>query len=173
MKPIETNYKGYLFRSRLEARWAVYLDASEMVWEYEPEGFHLGDMLYLPDFWLPEFQVWAEVKPTKMTEIEMEKAKRLARLSGHGVLLLIGPPASIFYDLLIPWRNTRTGDVQEIETVDAVVANYFSHKKELVFYEELFGDSNHELWPEDYGTTKAVDAARSARFEFGQSGAPT
>lgn len=27
MKAIETRYKGYRFRSRLEARWAVFFDA--------------------------------------------------------------------------------------------------------------------------------------------------
>lgn len=36
--PIETIYKGYRFRSRLEARWAVFLDACDADWEYEPEG---------------------------------------------------------------------------------------------------------------------------------------
>lgn len=51
LSPIETYYKGYRFRSRLEARWAVYLDAINAKWEYEPEGFDLGNGLYyLPDF---------------------------------------------------------------------------------------------------------------------------
>lgn len=27
IKPIETHYNGYRFRSRLEARWAVFFDA--------------------------------------------------------------------------------------------------------------------------------------------------
>jgi hypothetical protein len=27
IKAIETSYKGYRFRSRLEARWAVFFDA--------------------------------------------------------------------------------------------------------------------------------------------------
>lgn len=36
--PIETIYKGYRFRSRLEARWAVFMDACGADWEYEPEG---------------------------------------------------------------------------------------------------------------------------------------
>jgi hypothetical protein len=39
LKPIETFYRGYRFRSRLEARWAVFMDAAGIVWEYEPEGF--------------------------------------------------------------------------------------------------------------------------------------
>ncbi|MBK9515513.1 MAG: hypothetical protein IPO05_18320 [Flavobacteriales bacterium] len=51
IKPIETRYKGYRFRSRLEARWAVFFDALGLEWEYEPEGFDLGDgVYYLPDF---------------------------------------------------------------------------------------------------------------------------
>ena len=39
MKAIQTEYKGYLFRSRLEARWAVFFDACGVDWEYEPEGY--------------------------------------------------------------------------------------------------------------------------------------
>ena len=30
IKPIETHYKGYRFRSRLEARWAVFFDAAKL-----------------------------------------------------------------------------------------------------------------------------------------------
>lgn len=51
LQAIETYYKGYKFRSRLEARWAVFLDACRADWEYEPEGFRLPDgSQYLPDF---------------------------------------------------------------------------------------------------------------------------
>lgn len=51
MKAIETRYKGYRFRSRLEARWAVFFDALGIKWEYEPEGYDLGEAgWYLPDF---------------------------------------------------------------------------------------------------------------------------
>lgn len=54
MKAIETIYKWYRFRSRLEARWAVFFDAMGIEWEYEPEGFALDDGTnYLPDFFLP------------------------------------------------------------------------------------------------------------------------
>jgi hypothetical protein len=51
IKPIETEYKGYRFRSRLEARWAVFFDAIGIKWEYEPEGYQFEDgTMYLPDF---------------------------------------------------------------------------------------------------------------------------
>lgn len=64
IKVIETKYKGYNFRSRLEARWAVFLDALGIKWEYEKEGYVVGnnDRPYLPDFYLPETQTWVEVK---------------------------------------------------------------------------------------------------------------
>ena len=65
MKPIETIYNGYRFRSRLEARWAVFFDAMGIKYEYEPEGFVLSNGIkYLPDFFLPTLNVYLEVKHT-------------------------------------------------------------------------------------------------------------
>lgn len=55
MKAIETVYNGYKFRSRLEARWAVFFDSVGIKYQYEPEGFVLRDgTRYLPDFYLPD-----------------------------------------------------------------------------------------------------------------------
>ena len=68
IQAIQTSYKGYRFRSRLEARWAVFFDALGLKWEYEPEGFDLGEAgYYLPDFRVqtPQGTIrWYEVKPT-------------------------------------------------------------------------------------------------------------
>ena len=51
IRAIETEYNGYRFRSRLEARWAVFFDALGVEYEYEPEGFELpSGKRYLPDF---------------------------------------------------------------------------------------------------------------------------
>ena len=51
IKAIETIYDGYKFRSRLEARWAVFFKSLEIKYEYEPEGFMLpSGAKYLPDF---------------------------------------------------------------------------------------------------------------------------
>lgn len=58
IKPIETVYNGYHFRSRLEARWAVFFDAAGIKYEYEPEGFDVGNgICYLPDFYLPNVEL--------------------------------------------------------------------------------------------------------------------
>lgn len=62
IKAIETEYADCWFRSRLEARWAVFFDALGVTWEYEPEGFHTSAGNYLPDFYLPAQKTWVEVK---------------------------------------------------------------------------------------------------------------
>jgi len=65
IQAIETDYAGYRFRSRLEARWAVFFDTIGLDWRYEPEGFRVdtptGKIKYLPDFWLGSGH-WGEVK---------------------------------------------------------------------------------------------------------------
>lgn len=77
-KPIETRYNGYRFRSRLEARWAVFFDELGIEYQYEPEGYALDGIPYLPDFWLPKQRCFFEVKGEAPTEEEIEKAQRLA-----------------------------------------------------------------------------------------------
>jgi len=73
VQAIQTNYRGYRFRSRLEARWAVFFDALDLSFEYEKEGFILDDGTpYLPDFWLPALQLWVEIKG-ELTVDETEK----------------------------------------------------------------------------------------------------
>lgn len=39
---IPTTYKGVTFRSKLEARWAVFFDTLGIEWEYEPQGYKIG-----------------------------------------------------------------------------------------------------------------------------------
>lgn len=98
IKAIETRYKGYRFRSRLEARWAVYFDAIGMKWEYEKEGYDLGDLgWYLPDFWFPELRLWAEVKPDDFSEIEVAKCLKLQKETQHDVIMLPGLPEAKIY----------------------------------------------------------------------------
>ena len=66
IKPIETVYKGYRFRSRLEARWAVFFDAAGVEWTYEAQGYDLDGKRYLPDFYLPKLNMHVEIKPGDM-----------------------------------------------------------------------------------------------------------
>ena len=61
IKPIETLYMGHYFRSKAEARFAVFLDCLGVKWDYEPQGFDLGNGLkYLPDFKIYNVEIWDE-----------------------------------------------------------------------------------------------------------------
>lgn len=65
IRAIETIYAGCRFRSRLEARWAVFFDKLGLKYHYEMEGFHTSFGGYLPDFFLPQIHrgMWVEIKP--------------------------------------------------------------------------------------------------------------
>ena len=73
MKAIETRYKGYRFRSRLEARWAVFFDALGIRYKYEEYGYEVEGQKWLPDFYLVDTGTWAEVKGGKPTSQDAKK----------------------------------------------------------------------------------------------------
>ncbi|MBM4140452.1 MAG: hypothetical protein FJ242_03010 [Nitrospira sp.] len=107
IKPIETIYKGYRFRSRLEARWAVFFDALNIPYQYEVEGFKManGDK-YLPDFLLPKVPfLFAEEPKTIFFEVkhlggvDMENLKKFLNFAGSSPYALI----TCYGD---PWLDT-------------------------------------------------------------------
>jgi hypothetical protein len=92
MKAIQTRYSGRHFRSRLEARWAVFFDVLEVDWEYELEGFDLDELgWYLPDFWLPSIDCWFEVKPKEANEKEWALCSAVRENFGPIILSNGGP----------------------------------------------------------------------------------
>lgn len=93
IRVIETWFDGIHFRSRTEARWAVFFKSSGLRYEYEKEGHDLGGgVWYLPDFWLPDLGRWFEVKGQRPSRDEIEKCRALAYESGSEVLLAVGTP---------------------------------------------------------------------------------
>jgi len=96
IQPIETEYNGYKFRSRLEARWAVFFDKAGIPYEYEPEGFVLnGGTYYLPDFYLPWFNCYVEIKPNIKEAIDKGEEKCIQLFRTHGeciTMLCVGEP---------------------------------------------------------------------------------
>lgn len=155
IKPIETVYHGYRFRSRLEARWAVFFDALNLEWEYEKEGFEFAGVRYLPDFWIKTVNMWAEVKP----EYNFDKAAKnlviqLANQTGREVLMLGGVPENIPYFGIGP-----EGDVYEY-----CLTNYHDYpQNEHRFY--CMPADHERLWAD---TLEASIAAKSARFEYNE-----
>lgn len=88
MKAIETKYKDILFRSKLEARWAVFYDTLLIPWQYEPETYDLGNgVLYCPDFWLPKQKCYIEIKGDFPDKDEEEKANILSKESKSNVYI--------------------------------------------------------------------------------------
>lgn len=142
IKAIETKYKGYRFRSRLEARWAVFFDALGVEWEYEKEGFSLENgESYLPDFWLPKANMWAEVKPEAFTDRELRKCGYLVKMTDEPCLLLDGVPARKWYPAL------------SIEVVGSEYHNgyrsYFDNEERESIV-PMWGDSHKYLGDTDY-----------------------
>lgn len=108
IKPIETVYKGYKFRSRTEARWAVFFDTLGIEYRYEKEGFDLNGAWYLPDFWLPKQKCWVEIKGEKPTTEAQEKSDILQ--------IYTGQPVHTFYgDVWIPSETTGRATCQEFK----------------------------------------------------------
>lgn len=95
--PIQTYYNGYHFRSRLEARWAVFFDEIGVEYEYEPEGFKTSDgTCYLPDFYLPQFLTYVEIKHASLIEedrkIALHKCEQLSWEVDCFILFCEGDP---------------------------------------------------------------------------------
>lgn len=84
IKPIETLWKGYRFRSRLEARWAVFFETLGVRWEYESQGFELSDgTRYLPDFYLPDRGLYVEIKPA--INYKHQKVYMAGKIEDHDI----------------------------------------------------------------------------------------
>jgi hypothetical protein len=157
LRAIPTRYKGYAFRSRLEARWAVFFDHLNIKWEYEPEGFDLGNGLrYLPDFWLPDLNLWVEVKPSFPDFVTLEKASRLVIQGGDPVFISFGMPAG--GGTLLLKNDDGLGCVDRTEAeID------WAHLRGCL----CAWTKDHLCSPE---TLAAYEVARCAHFDLGQRG---
>jgi len=233
IKAIQTQYKGCNFRSRLEARWAVFFDALGVEWDYEPEGFELPDgTRYLPDFWLPKYRVWIEIKGQEATPEEKAKCFLMAQHTSCPCFLIVGPPRLKDYGenchvtMFTGWRSAHIGRLSCFAEFvyeskfdedrglpnilresgywpDEVDEGFFEHhwernealcRADAKYFSNKYGrrDDRYDhgltvelraIYIEEDGALKielfdrldmsigAVNAARSARFEYGQSGA--
>lgn len=181
-RAITTRYKGYSFRSRLEARFAIYFDHLNIQWDYEAEGFELGNGLrYLPDFWLPEWDMWVEVKPSPPDTVTLEKARRLVGHSEKPLFISCGLPERNG-TLVYPDNNYWAQEVpafpyfaSENRCVVAfpdVPSKYVEHRCKRFDLFEVEPEGRPDFAPAAM-TSKAIEAlhaARSARFEFGAKG---
>lgn len=159
-RAIETHWHGYRFRSRLEARWAVFFDCLEIEFSYEPEGFHTDVGGYLPDFFFPQVRCYGEVKPCALTPSELAKATWLCEAKQCHLILLIAPPnfqayPTIYWDCGYPTITDCLLDIDFHQRVHYEAGRFFSCTAGEFRGEETFTPRYRE----------AVYASRSARFE--------
>jgi len=111
----EAQYNGQFFDSVTEATWAAYFDAAGMPYIREPqtfefkfpEGTQRSDIIYTPDYFLPDTDTFVEVK--NGYNIEPLKLLLLARFTGKAVLLADGMPehASLRFYSPRPWQSMQ------------------------------------------------------------------
>jgi hypothetical protein len=88
---LPTVYNGIQYRSRIEARWAAFFTVLNINFQYEPKRFRLGDIgSYLPDFYLPDWHTWVEIKSCDPEPIEIERILRLCKKTREHCLILGG-----------------------------------------------------------------------------------
>ena len=186
IRAIETTYNGIKFRSRLEARVAKLFDELNATYEYEPEGFDLGDGIwYLPDFRLQGLcnpgltsrmytpqDLWVEVKGV-VTPLDKEKIRRFVNLVGEPILIMGS----------LPLPKGRT-DSEKLHSILHQAADAEYNTEFLFSWRFINGDSYHVtpcinkrgevcLFSGDYDqseldvqrTVRAYTSALNERFE--------
>lgn len=189
IQAIETRYAGCRFRSRLEARWAVFFDTLGAAWEYEPQGFLVGDSKrpYLPDFkvhrtWTDQ-PLWIEVKGTDET-LDFGLLGDAVKDGGlGGPIALLGPVPE-------PTPPPMHGFLRNIFGVPCMVKGFLLPRLGVmqIGREHELGELDSQYADPIAGPAKgrgpwvmteildhpqvseAYAAARSARFEHGEEG---
>lgn len=186
-KSLDTHYDGHKFRSRTEARWAVFFNTLDITYHYEPEGFKFDDgECYLPDFYLPtvaarstdEEGLWVEVKgqAAPMHELDaLDTAGKLTELTGDSVAVVCGPVANGNTHQPAECGHFETGPYDDGVYVD-------NHMRWLKCHADDCGEIKYEFDESNYfdcercgsrcsnahpAVTRAVERARKARFEHG------
>lgn len=88
-----TVYKGFEYRSKLEAQFASFFVHLEIDFLYEPQVFALGNVYYLPDFklFMPDNTIrWIEAKGPSIYKEAALKCYRLAQETGEVAQLFCG-----------------------------------------------------------------------------------
>jgi hypothetical protein len=101
-KVIPTTYRGVTYRSRTEARWAVFLESLGIDFIYEHETYNLDGRWYLPDFWIPQWHLFIEVKGDEPTQAETKLCFDLAIATRKQVMLAVGAPGERFNEMFGP-----------------------------------------------------------------------
>ncbi len=146
------------------------------------EGYNIEGMLYLPDFYLPDYRLWVEIKPDDELEIEngIKKASKLCFQSKKVVVIFAGTPGEHRTILIKPWQNlpgvyVSKGEYDFFECKHCGKLS-FIHMYKALREKGVLGDELHIKGCNciERGKTGnsdfAVAKAKQARFEHGESG---
>jgi hypothetical protein len=175
--PIETKYAGCRFRSRLEARWAVFMDEAGIEWDYEPQGYEVptprGRIRYLPDFWLPGSGQWSEVKGF----LDMDGMRRLHALAcgitacerGNDIVIMgdIPRPRSIAWPVQLHYHGRLWGLAWSPEPGCPMDRPHVAVDADADTATRL--TDGYPFGIPDWALD-GLERARGARFEWGESG---
>jgi hypothetical protein len=179
LKAIETRYRGYRFRSRLEARWAVFMDALGVRWEFEPEGYDLDGERYLPDFWLPDLRAFLEIKPKHDDLVVSDfSTDKTGLWDDSGRIVYVVNPELV--QLYARARRLMFNLARDSGCRGVIAVGGFYHDD---FVQRVFFEANLERgcfsfagsgwvgppWHHP-GVKAAALRAQQARFEYGESG---
>lgn len=174
-KAIETVWHGYRFRSRLEAKWAVAFESMRFDWEFEPEGFSIDGMRYLPDFLIHNVIIRDGLVDDLFVEVKgMPKnydVDRMVMFSSKRPLYLVThipeydpqnkPWYSDMFDECLDWPYPFNYTYIDRDNFGAFLGVNNDG------WPQLFGaDTRYLSHANDLATGYAYAAARKARFEF-------
>lgn len=184
MKAIETSYNGYRFRSRLEARTAVFMDEARIRYIYEPEGFVFDDgTTYLPDFYLPDNDVFLECKGV-MSGKDEHKIEMLAKESGKRIVIM---NPDMLFDISF-WVDNLGEYLPNHDNSGGIYPGACALVECAVCQRRFFTEPNYPISCPHCGATDKMQhtlcngyefnsysfepmrKARTARFEFGEVG---
>jgi len=123
IKAIETYYNGYNFRSRLEARWAIFFDEIGLDYEYEREGYEVAPgSWYLPDFFIDS--CWIEIKHKDYEDSDaVDKMGQLVSGLQQPGVIVYGEPIDHYAVLFMP-HFLKPGYVRHVADFQNI-NNYF------------------------------------------------
>lgn len=107
----QTYYKGNIFRSRLEAKWAVFFDEMGIKYRYEPGTYRVPMdgyfMRYCPDFVLQNVRtqqeiqqpLYVEVKGVeRYSDINQNEQRKIESFANKNSILVLGSfPPNVSY----------------------------------------------------------------------------
>lgn len=194
IKPIETFYNGYRFRSRLEARWAVFFDEMGIKYLYEHEGYEKrfegepdATIRYLPDFYFPDWKMHGEVKGVDCRgQIQREDAEKMSWMidykgpCANGIVMFgnIPNPQGAYEMEWAVWEYDRKGIRWKYVIGDNPVTGYPDYDLGLESAPCCFNKNDDYIltdvirmnpYEEDKKLVSALNAARQARFEYGET----